>query len=149
TWSTGMKRSSQRVNGARSINFYGEKPQVREGGSAPVASLFFRLDVIEIRVPVTAGPSRRCTGATSRASTSTPCSAVQLLHAPVRPLPEELRGGAGRLPGAERRGPGHQVDRPRPLGRRRPDAHHVVPAPRGAGGHRPRGALGPRPARRL
>jgi|SRR5436309_1847956 len=30
-----MKRSSQRVNGARSINFYGEKPQVREGGSAP------------------------------------------------------------------------------------------------------------------
>src|SRR3989441_3730300 len=74
--------------------------------------------------------------------------AVQLLHGPRGALPEGLRGGAERLPGAERRGAGHQVDRSRPLGRR-PDAHHVVPAPRGAAGHRPRGALGPRPARRL
>src|SRR5213593_3316516 len=45
-----MKRSSQRVNGARSINFYGEKPHAG-GWLRAVARLFFRLDVIEIRVP--------------------------------------------------------------------------------------------------
>jgi len=51
--------------------------------------------------------------------------------------------------GAERRGSGHQVRRARAVGHRNPHAHHVVSAARGAGRHRPRGALGPRPARCL
>src|SRR5439155_9301505 len=72
--------------------------------------------------------------------------ALQLLLRPERALPAELRRGADDLPGAERGCADHQDDRARPVGDHGPDAHDVVSAAGGPGGHRPGHSLDPRPA---
>ena len=62
---------------------------------------------------------------------------------------ETFEALAARLPGAQRGAADDQEPRVAALGRPRRDRRHVVRAAARAAGHRPRGALGPRAARRV